>query len=144
MNIWNRAWAGALIVAIVALCTGCPPAAKPGHPATSTDAVTLIFSLARYPDIADHVRDAQAAGESAVCTIDRPGATERRKESLRGHATALGKDRDEYPPAECKEGGKGADVRLVPSSENRSAGAWMSGQLRKWPNGTQVLLVVGK
>jgi len=100
--------------------------------------------LAQYPEIADHVRDAQAAGESTVCTIDRHGAAERRKESLRGHATAPGKDRDEYPPAVCKEGGTGADVRLVDSGENRAAGAWMEAKMGHWSDGTRVLLVVGK
>lgn len=121
------------------LLTGC--AGQQAVPGQDT-AGTLTFSVKRYPHVADHARDAMAAGESKVCTIDRKGAAARRKESLRGVATAPGKDRDEFPPAVCKEGGKGADVRLVPAKENRSAGAWMSHQLQRWPDGTRVLVAV--
>ena len=111
------------------------PPAKPVH--------TLIFSLSRFPHIADHVRDAQAAHKSRTCTIDRPGADENRDESLAGIPTRKGYDRDEYPPAMCKEGGLHADVRYVPSSENRSAGAWMGSALSDYPNGTVILFRVG-
>ncbi|WP_110806875.1 NucA/NucB deoxyribonuclease domain-containing protein [Rhodobacter viridis] len=33
-----------------------------------------------------------------------------------------GRDRDEYPPAVFTQGGPGASLRLIPSSDNRSAG----------------------
>lgn len=132
----SRGWT-ALAAAALAL-TGC------GAQAAEQTEGTLTISLARYPNVADHAQDAMAAGESSICTIDRPGADARRTASLRGHATAKGQDRDEFPPAICLEGGKGADVRLVPSEENRSEGAWMSGQLKKWPNGTAIRIAVGK
>lgn len=130
----SRRWTA--LVATALLLTGC---AAESEQATSG---TLTFSLASYPQVADHARDAMAAGESKVCTIDRKGAAERRKVALRGVKTAAGKDRDEFPPAVCLEGGRGADVRLVPSTENRSAGAWMSGQLAKWPDGTRIRITV--
>ena len=123
-------------VLIAALLTGC---AEQSAPAVSG---TLTISLTRYPNVADHARDAMAAGESSICTLDRPGAAARRKESLRGVKTAPGQDRDEFPPAVCKEGGRGADVRLVPSAENRSEGAWMSGQLNNWPDGSRIRITV--
>lgn len=129
----------ATAAALAVLLTGC------AGQQTSTEqsvSATLTFSLKRYPHVADHARDAMAAGESTVCTLDRKGAALRRKESLRGVATAPGKDRDEFPPAICEEGGKGADVRLVPATENRSAGAWMSSQLAKWPDGTRIRVAV--
>lgn len=129
---------GAVLGTAALLLTGC--AAGVQDPDT---AGTLTIPLSRFPNVGDHARDAIAAGESAVCTLDRPGATARRKESLRGVPTAPGKDRDEFPPAICKEGGHGADVRLVPSKENRSEGAWMSGQLKKWPDGTRIRITVG-
>lgn len=156
----------ALLVAVTGLTVGCgaapatapppvvettapKPAAKttPPVPTTTTKPVpakTLTFSLARYPNVADHIRDAIADGESAVCTLDRDGADDRRADAVVGHATAKGKDRDEYPFAICTEGGTGADIRLVPSGENRSAGAWMGNKLERWPDGTRVLVVVGK
>jgi len=116
------------------LVTGCGPA--------QDTAGQLSISLSRYPNVAAHARDAMKAGESSVCTIDRKDAAAHRKESLRGIATAPGKDRDEFPPAMCAEGGKGADVRLVPSGENRAEGVWMERQLKRWPDGTRILIVV--
>lgn len=127
----------AVLATAALLLTGCAAEAPP-----ETDA-TLTVSLSRFPNVAGHIRDAEAAGESKACTIDRPGATQRRQDSLRGVKTAKGKDRDEFPPAMCKEGGTGADVRLVPSAENRSEGAWMERQLKRWPNGTRILITVG-
>lgn len=133
--------------AVVVLLAGCktqPAPTPPQSPSpTPTVAAVLVFSLTRYPTVADHVQDAIAAGESQVCTIDRGGAAHRRALSLKGHATAPGKDRDEYPPAMCLEGGAGADVRLVPSGENRAAGAWMENRMAHWPDGTRVRLTVG-
>ena len=128
---------GAALAAVGLLVAGCA-----GEAGTEQTAGTLSVSLARYPNVADHARDAMAAGESSICTIDRLGAAARRKESLRGVKTAPGKDRDEFPPAVCKEGGRGADVRLVPSKENRSEGAWMSGQLSNWPDGSRIRIAV--
>lgn len=140
MPRWTLAAASILFLA------GCEPTTTQPAPVVTTAPaaqVTLTFSLSRYPNVADHVRDAQAAGESKVCTIDRPHADSHRKESLAGIATRPGMDRDEYPPAMCAEGGRGADVRLVPSAENRSSGSWMRGRLAHYPNGTRVLLKVG-
>jgi hypothetical protein len=75
-------------------------------------------------------------------TIDRAGAAARRSESLKGHGTVAGKDRDEYPPAMFKEGGKGASVRPVTLKDNRGAGACMGAQCRGLPNGARVDLKV--
>ena len=138
----RRAAALIAVVPVLGLFAGCAAPAASNTDTEDTSA-TLTISLSRFPHVADHARDAMAAGESSICTIDRPGAGKRRTDSLRGIATAKGQDRDEFPPAVCKEGGKGADVRLVPSSENRSEGAWMSGQLKKWPNGTRIKIAVG-
>ena len=41
-----------------------------------------------------------------------------------------GFDRDEFPYATTKEGGKGAAVNYVPSSENRSHGANLGSFIR--------------
>lgn len=49
---------------------------------------------------------------------------------------------DEYPPAVSREGGAGADVRLVRSSENRSAGAAMGGRLRPFCDGQAFVMRV--
>jgi len=78
------------------------------------------------------------------------GSDERRDRLLRDIATRDGFDRDEYPPAVGRSKGKGkglergrnprgwkADVRYVESSENRSHGSSLGGQLRPYCDGTR-------
>ncbi|MCP3806392.1 NucA/NucB deoxyribonuclease domain-containing protein [Paenibacillus sp. Lou8.1] len=103
---------------------------------------TLDFPSSRYPETGAHIRDAIAAGHSAVCTIDRDGAEENRKESLKGYPTKKGYDRDEWPMAMCAEGGVGADIRYITPSDNRGAGSWVSHQLDKYTDGTKVRFIV--
>ena len=45
---------------------------------------TLNFPTSRYPETGAHIKDAIATGHSSVCTIDRDGAEENRRESLKG------------------------------------------------------------
>ncbi|ANF96469.1 NucA/NucB deoxyribonuclease domain-containing protein [Paenibacillus bovis] len=103
---------------------------------------TLNFPSDRYPETADHIRDAIADGHSDVCTIDRTGADERREDSLRGVPTKSGYDRDEWPMAMCLEGGTGADIRYVIPSDNRGAGSWVGNRLENYPDGTKVKFIV--
>ncbi|WDM24400.1 sporulation protein [Paenibacillus polymyxa] len=105
---------------------------------------TLEFPSSRYPETGAHIRDAIAAGHSAVCTIDQDGAEENRKESLKGVPTKKGYDRDEWPMAICAEGGAGADIRYITPSDNRGAGSWVSHQLDKYADGTKVKFIVKK
>ena len=69
---------------------------------------------------------------------------ERRQESLRGYSMLSGFDRDEFPYATTKEGGKGAAVNYVPSSENRSHGANLGSFIRvnKLKSGDKFLVVL--
>lgn len=64
------------------------------------------FCCSRYPETAKHIKEAVAAGASAVCTIDRDGAEDNRKVSLQDIPTKKGYDRDEWPMAMCAEGAK--------------------------------------
>ncbi|GAA4848829.1 DNA-entry nuclease [Paenibacillus vulneris] len=109
---------------------------------SSTANVQLMFPSDRFPETAQHIKDAIASGESAVCTIDRKGAEENRKKSLHDVPTKKGYDRDEWPMAMCKEGGEGADIRYISPSDNRGAGSWVSNQVEKYPDGTKVLFIV--
>jgi len=102
------------------------------------DIPTVVIPADKYPDAAKHVEDAQAAGHPDVLTLDRKNADERRKASLSGIPVVPGMNRDEYPPAVFKEGGAGASVRHIPSSDNKGAGAHMGQQLRQYPDGTRV------
>jgi len=114
-------------------------------PAAETDEqydVVLEFPVAKYPKTAAHISAAIEAGQPAVCTIDRNGADSNRDASLAGLATKAGHDRDEWPMAMCAEGGAGADIAYVPSSENRSSGSWVGHQLSDYADGTKVLFVL--
>jgi RHS repeat-associated protein len=95
----------------------------------------------KYPASAGHVADAQAAGHPDVLTVDRSGASDRRADATAGHATQPGTDRDEYPPAVTREGGTGASVQNIPSSDNRGSGASLGNQISDVPNGGQIRVV---
>lgn len=70
-----------------------------------------------------HTQAAVIAGQPRLLHWDPADADAHRRASLRGIPTRHGFDRDEYPPASSREGGAGADVRYVSSSDNRSAGS---------------------
>lgn len=109
---------------------------KDATPATSNEVVNLLFPADRYPETAKHIQDAIDSGHAATCTIDRDGAEDNRKESLRGIETKKGYDRDEWPMAMCAEGGAGADIEYISPSDNRGAGSWVGNQLEDYPDGT--------
>ncbi len=88
----------------------------------------IKISASKSPQAAAHLTEAGATGRKL--TVDRAGAAGRRAEALKGTKTKSGLDRDEVPPAILEEGGKGASVKLIDSSDNRSAGAQLSNQLR--------------
>lgn len=102
----------------------------------------LYFPAANYPLTAAHMRAAIGKGKSPICTIDRAGADANRANALQGIPAKEGFDRDEYPMAMCAEGGTGADVAYVKSSDNRGSGSWIGNQLEPYPEGTRVLFVI--
>jgi len=84
-----------------------------------------------------------------MCTIDKSsfGSTACTAEAT--YPTRPAQDRDEYPPAVGRGHGAGlergsnprgwrADVRYVPSSENRSHGSTLGIKLRRLCNGVRV------
>jgi hypothetical protein len=119
-----------------------PGASNVVPPTTSGDVPEITISRSRHPESAQHVEDAQNAGHPTELTIDRQGATQRRRESMRGHPRQPGLDRDEYPPAMFQEGGTGSSVRGIDPSDNRGAGSSMGHQARDLPDGTRVRVVV--
>ena len=104
--------------------------------------VEVELSRNKYPESAKHIQDAIADGQPEVLTIDRGGAKERRKASLKGVDTIPGLDRDEYPPAMSLEGGRDASVRHIGQSDNRGSGSSLSHQLREFPDGTKYRIVI--
>lgn len=105
-------------------------------------ATTVRVSRSAHPEAASHIERAQAAGQPRQLTVDRAGSAARRREALRGTPTRSGADRDEYPPAMFKEGGKGSSVEHINPSDNRGAGASISHQCRSVPNGGKVTMTV--
>ncbi|MEV4614292.1 NucA/NucB deoxyribonuclease domain-containing protein [Kitasatospora sp. NPDC049258] len=110
----------------------------------------MVIDSSRYPESAQHIQEAQngtvwRGGASAqgrprpsVLTIDRDNADSNRADSLRGIPTAPPQDRDEYPPAMFKEGGKGASVKYIADSDNRGSGSAMGSALHGLPKGARV------
>jgi hypothetical protein len=103
---------------------------------------TVEVSRGRYPQSAQHIEEAQAAGHPRELTIDRAGARQNRRESLSNVPVKAGSDRDEYPPAMTKEGGIGASVRHIAPSDNRGAGACIGAQCRGLPDGAKIRIKV--
>ena len=88
-----------------------------------THDIVATISKSDFPETAQHIQDAIKNGHPDIVTISRLKATERRAESLKDIATKKGFDRDEWPMAIFKEGGKGASIRYISPSDNRGAGA---------------------
>lgn len=129
-----------VVAAIYYIIDGDTP--KTNNQSNESYDVVIDFPEDRYPETADHIKEAIGDGQSSVCTIERNGAKENRKESLSGIDTKTGYDRDEWPMAMCQEGGSGADVEYIPLSDNRGAGSWVGHQLREYPDGTKVKFVI--
>lgn len=112
------------------------------HPEQADADVVIELPSNKYPETAAHIQSAIAKGQSAVCTIERKGAAHNREDSLRGVPTKPHYDRDEWPMAMCKEGGKGADIAYISPSDNRGAGSYIANQVERYPDGTRVKVVV--
>ena len=108
----------------------------------------ISFSATKYPNIRRHFLDALRKGWPRTLVLNRAGADARRDRLLASYPTRPGRDRDEYPPAVGRGTGPGlergvnprgwrADVRYVPSHENRSHGSTMGIKLRRFCNGTR-------
>ena len=127
------------------LFTGCSAIHNSNAKQTSgSEDVAQVLELPsnKYPETAAHIKDAIANGKTDICTIDRNGAADRRKQSLANVPTKRGYDRDEYPLAMCKEGGTGADIRYIKPSDNRGAGSYIGNKVEKLPDGAKVKIVV--
>ncbi len=134
------------------VCEALPTTASTTRPDTcirSRRIVDVGLSSTKYAAVVDHMRDAIAAGHPAVLTINRVGADDRRDALLAGIPTRPGRDRDEYPPALARGrspidtgvADTDADVRLVPSDQNRGAGSVLGIKLRRYCDGVRFQIV---
>lgn len=111
----------------------------------------IVYSRGKYRNITRHIEDAWAKGYPRVLRINRIGTSERRDKLLNGIPTRPGMDRDEYPPAVARGkrpgidtgvGDTEADVRYVPSSENRSAGSVLGGRIGRLCDGARFTFTI--
>lgn len=140
-RVQSRALKAALLTSGLLLTSVASHGATPGQTACKRVSRHVILNLNddKHHNIIDHAFDARRAGHPRILHIRRQEADANRRASLRGIPTRRGFDRDEYPPALSDEGGKGADVRYIRSSENRSAGRLMGRQLRPYCNGQSLI-----
>ncbi|PDY47461.1 NucA/NucB deoxyribonuclease domain-containing protein [Bacillus pseudomycoides] len=128
------------------LFTGCSAIQSSNHARQTSGsgdiAQVIEFPSNKYPETASHIKDAIANGKTDICTIDRKGAAERRKQSLANVPTKKGYDRDEYPLAMCKEGGAGANIKYIKPSDNRGAGSYIGNKVEELPDGAKFKIVV--
>ncbi|MGK4580388.1 NucA/NucB deoxyribonuclease domain-containing protein [Kitasatospora sp. HPMI-4] len=116
----------------------------------------MVVDKARYPKSAKHIEQAQkgqiwrgdksrqGTAKPKILTVDKDEshADQNRDNSLRGIATRPPDDRDEYPPAMYKEGGKGASVKYIPASDNQGSGSSMGSAVRGLWDGARVKISV--
>ncbi|WP_445322322.1 NucA/NucB deoxyribonuclease domain-containing protein [Roseixanthobacter pseudopolyaromaticivorans] len=100
------------------------------------------MSTSRFGQAAEHIADAQAAGQPSILTIDRLGAGANRAAATGGIPKVPGMQLDEYPPAMFSEGGAGASVRAISPADNMSAGSYIGNCCKPLPNGSQVQIKV--
>lgn len=98
----------------------------------------VIIDSQKYPESAEHIKAAVKEGHPAMLTLNRSAADENRRQSLAGIPEKSYADRDEYPPASFSEGGQGAHVAYIDSSDNRGSGSSFRWQLSGVPDGTRV------
>lgn len=98
----------------------------------------VIIDSQKYPESAEHIKAAVKEGHPAMLTLNRSVADENRRQSLAGIPEKSYADRDEYPPASFSEGGQGAHVAYIDSSDNRGSGSSFRWQLSGVPDGTRV------
>jgi hypothetical protein len=122
--------------------------ARPAECVRPSGVQRIVFSAQKFPNVRRHFRGALRRGWPRRLVVNRRGADARRERALRDIPTREGFDRDEYPPAVGRGRGPGlergrnprgwkADVRYVPSSENRSHGATLGDRLERFCNGTR-------
>jgi RHS repeat-associated protein len=97
---------------------------------TQTKEVRVIWiSKEDYPEVAEHILEAKAAGQPEILTYDPAGTYARRAAATAAFPGNNILQPDEYPPATFLEGGAGASVKWVDADQNQRAGASMGGQL---------------
>lgn len=92
-------------LAVGLLFTGCSTMQNSNSvkQASGSQNIAQVIELPsnKYSETVAHIKDAITNGKTDICTIDRDGAAEGRKQSLANVPTKKGYDRDEYPMSMC-------------------------------------------
>lgn len=104
--------------------TGAKAAAETAGPLP-----VLEISSSKYPELADNITNAQAAGHPDILTWGGDQAANRAA-ATDGVPNIPGLSRDEYPFASTMEGGAGAWVGHIPASQNSAQGALIANFIR--------------
>ncbi len=113
-----------------------PQTNNPARSANDDECIPEIhIDSSRYPEAAQHVREAIANGKPTILTIDRDPPTQKRVRDRRSQSiensglkscpkneNGEDQDRDEYPPAMFIENGGSASVKCIRAGDNRGAG----------------------
>jgi hypothetical protein len=89
----------------------------------------LHISASQYPELAENIRHAQAAGHPSVLTHGGD-INANRAAALKDVPRVAGLSRDEYPFASALEGGAGAWVGHVPGRQQNAQGGFLAKFLR--------------
>jgi hypothetical protein len=98
----------------------------------------IVVSRTKSPESARLLEESGTVGRPLP--VNREGVAARRKAATKELETKPGFDRDEAPPAVLRRDGDPVTVRLVPSSDNRSAGSQIGHQL---PPDGEVIIRIG-
>ncbi|MNW41033.1 Sporulation-specific extracellular nuclease precursor [compost metagenome] len=109
---------------------------------TTGETVQLEFPAAKYPETAQHIKEAIAAGIPNVCTIDRGGVFKNREISLETVPIKKGYKRGQWPLATCAESKVGADVSYISPKDDEGANSWIDQHLEDYSDGTRVEFIV--
>ncbi len=128
----------ALTLVLTSLTIAQPAQASTTESCVHTDLIIRIpLTSAKHSAVIAHAKWAiRYDHQPRIMVLNRSGAAARRSALLKHIATRPGYDRDEYPAAVGRRVTY-AHVRLVPSSQNRSAGAVMGNTLRNLCDGTK-------
>lgn len=131
-----------LLAVVLVAAAEAKPQATPAADSCRRADRTIVVDLdnTRHISILRHAWAAISDGQPERLHVARDLADRHRREALRGIPTKPGFDRDEYAPAFSREGGRGASVRYIRSSVNRSAGAVMGNQLEDYCDGQRFRL----
>ncbi|QDY85954.1 nuclease [Paenibacillus polymyxa] len=111
-----------------------PPSTIYGPP----ERVRVEFPSEKYPETAQHFKEAIDNGQPSVCTLDVKRVFENREIALGKVPVKQGTHRSIWPSATCAESREGVDIKYIDPEDDTGAGRWMDKKLWRYPDGTKI------